>query len=308
MRKKVSISGILLILMFFTSLNTVVLAEVGSSNTLPPYACTDVSAPDIFLDLSEFNGNGTIRGYFYEPDSGIDLSLLYESILINDYYLNTSEYFDVLDVTHVTFEFNANDLFNKTEGFHNNVSIRVFNTNDLSEYSLQQGGGAGGGGNFGFCDTVDCWGPYPLMINDDQKSESINDALNSIDNTAPLIDFNLTKFYCCWEVLVSYPYDPESGPTGITWAYDDTTYLNTTIVEAMNVDYVSTRIILNWDNSTTYPDTSGFPSLLGFEPTCTTPTTPTTETSEDTDFPYIGSFLTLSLIAIYIIKRRRKKH
>ena len=303
MRKKLLFSGILISLLIFAFTNMILIAESATTGVDHDYICTDLTAPDIFLNLTHFNSLGIIEGSFYDEESLIEESSMWQTIKINDVYLPSYNFtYEANNL--LRFKFNVNNWFDTTPGVHNNISMVVYNFNDFSPSpSLKQGAGAGGGGGFGFCDTSDCWGMPSRSSDSQQKDIEINSEF-ILDNTAPIINVSLVNFKCCWNVSVGTPYDPDQIDIyDVAWAIDTMSYLNTTIVEAMNVDYITNRIIVSWDNSTTnYYGGTNYIRLVSEDP-C--PCTPCPYC--DSDFALAGGIIGICALAIVLVRIKQKR-
>ena len=308
MRKKISLSGFLILLVFLTSLNMIVSVEsetTGNEN----YACSDLTAPDIFLFLGNLALNGNISGFFYDAESQLDASHIPYAISINEVYLNSTHVYLDTNPIHegkrVNFQFNVSDFFDTTPDIHNNISMMMYNLNNFTyEPSLKQGSGTGGGGGFGFCDTEDCWTcPTQVKTRPSSKGDSIKQASVLVDNTAPIVNISLVNFTCCGQVTWATPYDPdqvdEFDVILLEWPW---TYGR--ILETMNLQYIQTRIIIDW-----YPgdeniiNTNMFPRMIDLDPSvCPLYST------EESNVPLLGSLVLLSVFYILVVVRKRKRN
>ncbi len=244
----------------FSSSNTTSMVDTGVIIQAVPSGILDLTAPMIFLNISQYNSTGLIFGEIIELESNIHNY----TIELNGTDI-TSSVATPQTSQNVTFSLNANSYFNITPGLHNYLVITAFNDADNTTTlpSFKQGGGVGGSGGFMFCDDAECWGPIPFhpdtIIEQPQYTN-----LTLTDYTAPVIRFNLIGFPCCGNVTSYATYDPDSAMDTVIY---DTTVTDTMTTYAINTAGVSCNVTVTWAALETIdvpPDENSYAFFSGF--------------------------------------------
>ncbi len=277
MRKIVAISCLLILLALFTPKDSLALEDFRENKEINSTDIIDFSAPTILLNISSYNATGEIFGSIIEDDSNI----YNHQILLNGSTIPSLIY-TTNTLNLIEFQINANTAFNQITGYHNYLYIEA--TNDgvapTPNPTINQPGGAGGGGGFMFCDDIHCWGPVPLQPN---HFNNLNDyELHTIvtDTTAPTAFFDLTSFPCCGNVIYLNHTDYESGVNNT----DVDIYPEMKSYFANNTEGIEQWINITWSAEEDIP-------------------TPTLESS----YFAFSSFFFIAIIALYV-KRKKFKH
>ncbi|MCE7738748.1 MAG: hypothetical protein KAU62_05620 [Candidatus Heimdallarchaeota archaeon] len=274
MRRIIAITSILMLFIVLSSSNTTSMIDNGVIIQPIPSGILDLTAPMIFLNISQYNSTGLIFGEIIELESNIHNY----TIELNGTDL-TSSVATLQTSQNVTFSLNANNYFDTTPGFHNYLVITAFNDADNTTTlpSFKQGGGVGGYGGFMFCDDAECWGPIPFQPDTLDEQPQYNN-LTLTDYTAPVISFNLIGFPCCGNVTPYPTYDPDSGMDS---AFNDYTVDDTITTYAKNTAGVSCNVTVTWAALET----------IDIPP-------------EENSYAFFSGFI---FVALYLIYARRKK-
>lgn len=260
-----------MLIVVFSSSNTTSMIDIEIINQPAPSGILDLTAPMIFLNISQYTDSGLLFGEIIETESNIHNY----TVFLNNVDI-TPNVTTLQNSQNVTYSLNANDFFDPTPGIHNYLEIIAFNDADNTTTlpTFKQGGGVGGSGGFWFCDDPSCWGPLPLHPNTIEQPHYNN--LTLTDYTAPVISFNLIAFPCCGNVTPYPTYDPESPMDTVIY---DSSVDDTIKTYAINKAGISCIVTVTWT-------VSEIPTIV------------------DTSYAFFSGFI---LVAFYLIYLRRKK-
>ncbi len=263
----------------------------------------DTTAPVIYFDLSGINSTHNITHVtVFEPDSGEFLS--YAEVYVNSIVHPGA--FSLIDYTNTsppispivpeawpsgdknTYDSDVDTEADFTEGQHNDIEATGTNTDGISSQSI-----------IIFCNNQECWsaGLIPLARKSTSTDTQKPPKIQSIDESGPLIKFNLTKLACCGFVYFNVS-DPDSGIVSIETSFID----NTLVVNATNDDYVTTKTGINFGNF----EVKGIYLNDTCEDCETCETCPTIPDTFPTNFSVFTVIPILTGTACIVVLRRRK--
>ncbi|MHA1952621.1 MAG: hypothetical protein ACXAAM_05970 [Candidatus Heimdallarchaeaceae archaeon] len=247
MKSKSNIIGILTLSVLFVLLFPSVKANINDKNSNINLKQTDTLAPVIYFDLSGINSTHNITHVtVFEANQAENLSTA--DIYVNNIAQNGS--FSFVDYGSTPPPINPTILEAISSGGDNTYSRDVDIDTDFEEdqHNVIKAEGentlsSSSRSSLLFCNNQECWNPGLIPLA--RKSASTNRQnppnLDLVDNSGPIINFNLTKLACCGFVYFTVS-DPYSGVESLETSFSD----NILIVNATNGGSVTTKVGVNF--------------------------------------------------------------
>jgi hypothetical protein len=164
----------------------------------------DTTAPEIYFNLKNMSTTGEITGVIIDLDSDlsdVNVTLNGDPTKITGSYVNFTS---AADIFKLRCSFDIRFSSTTGNGYEWNTTTDEFTTgleSNVIEVNATNGDGLGGSSNCWFCEDIHCWGPLPLMV--DNNQDKLIKQNSGTDMYAPHIDFYTKYLICCGAVDTS---------------------------------------------------------------------------------------------------------
>lgn len=305
MKYKKYILGILTCSIMLILLFPNVTAKIDRNSTVVNLQQTSTLAPVIYFDLSGINSTHNIT-YVTVYESDMSQNLSSADIYVNNVAQNGS--FSFVDYSTITPPISPTNIEAISSGGENTYSDDIDigeefeedQHNDIKAEGLNTLGLSSRGAIL-FCNNQECWSPGIIPLARKSSSTDIQNPpnLEVVDNTGPLIVFNLTKIACCGDVYFQVS-DSDSGVVSVETLFSN----NILIVNATNGGSVTTRVGVNFGEF----DITSICINNPCEPCETCETCPTIPDTFPTNFSVFSIIpILIGIVCIVVLRKRKLK-